>query len=207
MIKKHRTQRLAALILGLLLAIAAHAATSAAQIMAAVKANFTSSAAVEALFTINGGDGAVQGSVQIAGTRFNMSTPQLHVWYDGKTQWTYINSTNEVSISEPTAEELTAANPFAVLSDYARYYNCRKLIELNGLQRIELTPKTKDSGISRVVLCIDKKNWPAVLTIVFDDSRTVVVDIDSIKGRNALPANSFRYDSKLHPAAEIIDLR
>lgn len=204
---KHRTQRLAALVFGLIIAFAAHTAPSAAQIMAAVKANFTSSAAVEALFTINGGDGAVQGSVQIAGPRFNLSTPQLHVWYDGKTQWTYLNSSNEVSISEPTAEELTAANPFAVLSEYARYYNCRTLRELNGLQRIELTPKANDGGISRVVLCVDKKNWPSVLTIVFDDNRTVVVDIDSIKGRNALPENTFRYDAKLHPAAEIIDLR
>lgn len=204
---KHRTHRLLALILLIFAAVGAAAAPSAQSIMAAVKSNFTSAAAVEAMFTINGGSGPVQGSVQIAGARFNLSTPQLHVWYDGKTQWTYMNSTNEVSITEPTPEELAASNPFSVLSDYARFYNARKLQELNGLQRIELTPKSGGSGIERVVLCVDKKNWPAVISIIFDDGQTVVVDIDSIKGRPALPTKSFRYDPKLHPAAETIDLR
>ena len=189
------------------LAIGAFAAETAASVLNGMRAQLTSSAAVEAKFTINGGNGPVEGSIEMSGARFALSTPQLRVWYDGKTQWTMLDKTKEVSISEPTAEELTAANPFSILRDYAATYQSRLLPALNGLRRVELTPRGNDSGISRIVICADKKNMPAALTIFFEDGQQIVVNIDNIHGRSALPDKAFRYDSHLYPASETIDLR
>lgn len=78
--------------------------------------------AVEAQFTINGADGAVQGSALMAGAAFAFTTPQLDVWFDGRTQWVFLHSTGEVSITEPTADELATTNPFVVLSAYDTHY-------------------------------------------------------------------------------------
>ena len=90
---------------------------SAATILSSLRSRMASAPAVEAVFTINGGQGPVQGSVILSGAKYSMTTPQMSVWYDGRTQWTFLRNTNEVSITEPSADELLSTNPFAILSD------------------------------------------------------------------------------------------
>ena len=45
--------------------------------------------------------GNTSGSIAIKGNKFHASTPQAIVWFDGKTQWTYLKSTDEVNITNP----------------------------------------------------------------------------------------------------------
>ena len=46
--------------------------------------------------------GSASGSIAIKGNKFNARTPQAIVWFNGKTQWTYLKKTNEVNVSNPT---------------------------------------------------------------------------------------------------------
>lgn len=103
------------------------AATSASDILAAMRSKMVSAKAVEIMFTIPGNDGSVQGNAILSGASFVFHTPQMSVWYDGKTQWTFLNSSKEVSITEPTAEELSASTPFAILNSYHESYKARRL--------------------------------------------------------------------------------
>ena len=38
--------------------------------------------------------GSASGSIAIKGNKFNARTPQAIVWFNGKTQWTYLKKTN-----------------------------------------------------------------------------------------------------------------
>ena len=38
--------------------------------------------------------GSTSGSIAIKGNKFNARTPQAIVWYNGKTQWSYMKKTN-----------------------------------------------------------------------------------------------------------------
>lgn len=108
-----KMKRISAIVTFCLIGIAAFAAVNAAEtLLSKVKAKFSASPSIEATFTINGGDGPVQGSATMAADRYFMTTPVLTVWYDGRTQWTFLKSSGEVSITEPTVEELMASNPF-----------------------------------------------------------------------------------------------
>ena len=42
--------------------------------------------------------GSTSGSIAIKGNKFNARTPQAIVWYNGKTQWSYMKKTNEVNL-------------------------------------------------------------------------------------------------------------
>lgn len=164
--------------------------------------------AVEAKFTINGGSGPVQGTMTMAGGAFNLSTPQLKVWYDGKTQWTYLQSTGEVSITEPDEDELAASNPFAILSSFDTRYKSRRLSDVNGCHRVELTPNATGSGISKILIVADAAGKsPRAITVTFDDGRQVSLVVDHIAGIAKPGQKAFTYDAKLVPASEIIDLR
>lgn len=186
----------------------ARAAVSAASVMDAMQAKLASSAAVEVMFTINGASGNVQGSAIMSGSAFFFETPDLCVWYDGKTQWALLRSSDEVNITEPTVEELTSTNPFAILSSYASTYKVRRLADSNGCYNLRLTPVSGKSAISAIdISCDIKTKWPRMVKIVFADKRHISLSVDSIKTIAKQPASVFRYDKAKFPAAEIIDLR
>lgn len=181
---------------------------TASSILTALRSSFVSAPAVEAAFTINGTDGQVQGSAIMSGAAFTFSTPQINVWYDGATQWAFLASTGEVSITEPSIEELAASNPFAILSNYDRYYTARRLPDSNGRKRVQLTPKDKSTGIESVVLIADNAcKWVQAIIVKFSDGRSIDMVIDHIASRAKPSSHTFRYDAKKHPATEIIDLR
>lgn len=181
---------------------------SAATILSSLRSRMASAPAVEAVFTINGGQGPVQGSVILSGAKYSMTTPQMSVWYDGRTQWTFLRNTNEVSITETSADELLSTNPFAILSDQTGHYTARRLSDNSGRYRVELVPRDKSSIIKRYVLFIDHTDsWPRALTVEFDDNRRIEVVIENIGASAVRDAATFAFDAHKHPAAEIIDLR
>ena len=188
--------------------LGAAAADSASGILETMRKQVLSKPAVEAFFTINGGQGAVQGSIVMSGASFTMTTPQLKVWYNGKTQWTYLDSSGEVSITEPTAEELMASNPFAILSSYSTHYRSRRLDDNNGRKCVGLTPVDRNSGIEQIEVIADKSGkWPEAINITFDYKRKISLVIDKIAGVAKPSESIFRYDAKKQAATEIIDLR
>lgn len=177
-------------------------------ILGALRRSMLAKPAVEAQFTINGVDGHVQGSAIMAGTAFAFTTPQVDVWFDGRTQWVLLHSTGEVSITEPTADELATTNPFVVLSAYDTHYTCRLLPDSNGRYRVELIPRDADSGISAITVTTDNTlKWPQAIVIDLDGGQKIEMTIDRIAGRAKPADTAFRYDPRLHPASEIIDLR
>lgn len=206
--KHNLISRLAASMLLLCVIPQAFAAVTAASIMDGLRAKFATSKNVEILFTLRNGSENVTGSAYASGASFFFETPQLNVWYDGKTQWAMIRGTGEVNITEPTAEELASTNPFAILSDYSRSYKTRRLADSAGMHRVELTPTAKNTGISKIIVSASIKTGnPDAVSVVFTDGRTINLKVDSFKTVPAKPAAFYRYDKKKYPATEIIDLR
>lgn len=56
------------------------------------------------------------GKLKLNGRKFYILTDEMQVWFDGKTQWAYSKSSNEVSITEPGSDEIASMNPLAVLA-------------------------------------------------------------------------------------------
>lgn len=182
------------------------AATADAELAALRKK--MSAPSVEAFFTIDGLEGPVQGSATMAGAKIAMTTPQMCVWYDGTTQWTYITASRELNISEPDAAELLATNPFAILSAGSGEYSCKKLADASGKTRLELTPADTSAGIAKIQVSVNRSTgWPSDIKVTFTDGRTISLKVDKISAGKAKPASTFRYNKAAYPASEIIDLR
>lgn len=198
-------RKLLILLLSIVVAsISAVAATpTAGSLLADLRTKIQASPSVEAVFTLNSENGIAAGSVILAGNKYVMTTNGLKVWYDGKTQWTLFEASKEVNVTEPTAAEVMASNPFAILTAHQDFYTARRLKD----NRVELVPRNKDLGFERFIIGFSSNDWPSTLLIEFGDGSKIDVKIDAINSGKAKSATTFTFDAKKYPDIDIIDLR
>lgn len=97
------------------------------------------------------------GTFTLKASKFVLDMAEMKAWFDGKTQWAYIPQNNEVSITEPTENELSETNPMAILSGY----NAKSIIRFSKIKSaqnycIEMIPKVKSSDISKIEVQVNK---------------------------------------------------
>jgi len=185
-----------------------YAHESASSIMQHCADKFKNASAIIASFAITDTSQPVIGTLTMSKSRFKMTTPEIFIWYDGKTQWTYIKNDNEVNVTEPTHQELIESNPFEVITNFNSHFKCRKLKSAPGSDTVELTPKQSDAPLSLAKITIDKKSgWPSAITLTFSDSNSISVTITKVTTANSIKDSTFKYDKSAFPTAQIIDLR
>ena len=91
------------------------------------------------------------GDLVMHGRQFQLSMFSMEAAYDGKTLYMYSEDTEELTLSTPTEEELTQANPF--LYAQALLPVCQYVEKSIGDKtQITLTPKDQNNGIGKFVL-------------------------------------------------------
>lgn len=204
-----KTTRLASflLILAALLAPSSVSAVeTAAQILSkcAAKVNGAPSLTMQFRLEFNGGHSDC--TMTLAKEKYRLSASEMEVWYDGTTQWTYANANKELSITEPTADELLECNPFTILNGFSKIYDCRRLKGPD--YEIELTSKVKGSAVRKAVVTINTKTYlPTKLVVTLANGRTFSATVTSSSIGKAVPASTFIYNKAKFPAKEIVDLR
>lgn len=95
----------------------------------------------------------------------------MTTWFDGRTQWSYLASSDEVNVSEPTPEELQGINPYAWLSLYKKDYKL-KVAKIgnasdNTTYKVVMTATKRDQDIQCIILYIEKRSFrPLRLSMV-----------------------------------------
>ncbi|MBQ4395565.1 MAG: outer membrane lipoprotein carrier protein LolA [Paludibacteraceae bacterium] len=93
------------------------------------------------------------GEIIMQGNKFRLEMFDLEAAYDGKTMYMYSSQTDELTLSNPTEQELLEANPFLYAKALVGVCNTTERTTSDGLQTIiTLTPKDQSIGINRFVL-------------------------------------------------------
>ena len=92
-------------LLSLMMALPLSAQT-AKQVLDKAAANVSAKSGAKASFSIKGDQFNTSGTIAIKGRKFQATTPQATIWFDGKTQWTYMKKNEEVNVANPTDAEL-----------------------------------------------------------------------------------------------------
>ena len=93
-------------------------ATQARKILDKTAAIVGRKGGASANFSVSGKYGNSSGTISIKGNKFNARTSQAIVWYDGKTQWTYMKNSQEVNVSTPTEAQQQSMNPYKFINIY-----------------------------------------------------------------------------------------
>lgn len=152
------------------------------------------------------------GTIDIKGDKFVLKTPDMITWFDGTTQWSFVEHNEEVNVSTPTGEELQTTNPALLLRSYKKGFNatCKgESTAPNGKAAydIELLPKKK-GDVVRVKLQIEKlSNFPASIAVFSKNGVSSTIRINKMTTGVNQPDSFFVFDEKDYPDVEIIDLR
>lgn len=155
-------------------------------------------------FSVSGKYGNSSGTIAIKGNKFNARTPQAIVWYDGKTQWTYMKSSQEVNVSTPTEAQQQSMNPYKFINIYKSGFKLG-LKNVSGGWQIHLYATNQKRSIKEMYITIGKNYLPKVIKMRQSNGWTTI-SVSSFKSKPLSDA-MFRFNSKDFPDAEIIDLR
>lgn len=187
----------------------AGAAISASAFMKEASDLLTSAKSATASFGIkSAGQPDITGNIAIKGDSFAVRTSVNSTIYNGTTQWTISTADREISIFEPTADEIAQVNPFSIIKNYNRNYNLKMLSADKSTVKVELTPRDTDSTIKTITISFGAASkLPKQMSITLDDGTVLHVSINDIKTNVDILSTRFSVSTKDYPGYEVIDLR
>lgn len=194
-----------AIIMMLLLSVGAQA-ESAKRILDKAAATVSNPGGVQAHFQmISKQFGTTEGDIAVKGRKFHATTPDATIWFDGKTQWTYMKGNDEVNISNPTEAQLQAINPYNFINIYKKGYKLEAK-KVEHFYEVHLIPTDKNRKIQEMYIVVDETSYhPTHVKMKQKDKWSTIV-ISRLKTAS-LSDDLFKFNSKDFPQAEIIDLR
>ena len=188
----------------LLMAVASYGQT-AKEVLDKAAAAVSNKSGVTANFVLKGGQMNDKGTIAIKGRMFHATTPDATIWFDGKTQWTYVKNNDEVNVSNPNESQLQALNPYNFIYMYKKGYSYT-MTKKNGNYEVHLTATDKKRSVQEMYITINPKTYVPSQIRVKHSKGWNTIDVSNFKKAN-LSDGTFRFNSKDFPQAEVIDLR
>lgn len=171
-------------------------------------ANLKKAPSIEFVFTLWQDGNSSTGRLVVSGKKFYLTTPDMNIWFDGTSQWSYLKSAGEVNISSPTRDELAQCNPLTILGSINNNFTFRRLTSPEGFEKIELKPNHPSEDFSKAIVTIAaSSSMPKELSVYDTHGNAVTVKISSTKTGPELPVSTFRFNPKEFPGVEVVDLR
>lgn len=181
-------------------------AQSAKSVLDKTAATISNKNGVSANFQIDNEQyGNTSGTISVKGRKFYASTPQASVWFDGKTQWTYMKKNEEVNVSNPTESELQAINPYNFINVYKKGFKYDMKTVGKEFQ-VHLTATDKNRKLQEMYIHVNKSTYVPSRIKMRQGGKWSTITISNFKSSD-LSDNQFRFNAKNYPDAEIIDLR
>ncbi|MBV5315144.1 MAG: outer membrane lipoprotein carrier protein LolA [Prolixibacteraceae bacterium] len=154
------------------------------------------------------------GSIILKGKKYKLNIPQmgLQVTCDGKTIWTYMVNSNEVTIANLDESTDELMDPAKIFTIYERGFNYKFFGEsVEGgipVYNIDLTPQKPSGDIQKIKIMIDKqKMLIRGANMVGKDGNNYTVSVSQFKTDGVYNDSDFVFDPKKYKGIEIVDMR
>lgn len=204
-------KRLSYILLMIVAVFSAQAAGNADAIINQVVNTYRAAKGISADYIITTDQGQTSGNIAMKGEKFRMLSADLKCWYNGTLQWSYTPVTEEVNITQPTAEELQMVNPYSIISSFRQSFSTQLLKSATASNHeVQMLPKNgKATDIKSVRLTINKTtNLPVKIIFELKDMSSVIVTLSHYKTRQNFSDNTFVFNKTMVPAGTpVVDLR
>lgn len=204
-----KTINIAAVFLLILSILPAAYAAGTTTLMEQARQKLLSVKSITAAATIAADGHTSHASITAAGKAFTIKMPQMEIWYDGTTQWTYNPNSGETSVTTPTPQEIAQINPLSLIASIGDGYKTTQLPSGNSTeQTVRLLPRHPNPDLAYADVTLNSRTaMPTQIILTDPHGNTITLTVTSIKTGQALPSSTFRYDKAAHPSATVVDLR
>ena len=190
-------------------------AQSAKNILDATAAKIKQMGDVKATFTATSFNGTTEqastkGTMLLKEKKMQLSTDDMKIWYNGKTQWSLISESGEVNVSTPTETEMANTNPYSFINLYKKGYKMKvRQTKLRGKDVYEVHLVARNAGNSAQEIYVDvtKKDYTPLCIRVRQNNDWNRISIHSLQGNQHFTDADFEFPKNDYPNVEIIDLR
>lgn len=190
------------------LTLSALAAESADALLNKATDRLRKATSVQAAYTLTSGGEKWAGKITLSGDRFCMTSPDILTWYDGKTQWSYSKSNNEVSITEPTPQELSMINPFVIINAFRKNFKASLTSAPKGFKSIVLTANNPKSEINKAIVTLNEATLlPSKIDLTTSQNQSISITLSSVANGPKLNIKAFQFYAPNYPGVSIVDLR
>lgn len=154
------------------------------------------------------------GSIVLKGKKYKLNIPQLgtQITCDGKTIWTYMTNSNEVTIANLDESTDELMDPAKIFTIYEKGFNYKFLSETVDagvpVYNIELTPQKPSGDIQKIKLMIDKQKMLIHGAVMNGkDGNVINVIVTQLKTDGVYTDSDFVFDSKKFKGIEVVDMR
>ncbi len=128
------------------------------------------------------------GSMVMRGRQFKIEMFNIEAAYDGETMYMYSPETDELTLSNPTEEEMVESNPLMYARALVPICNTTERASQDGTQTIiTLTPKDQSIGINRFTLRVRNNDLMPLQIDIKEGSKTSTLKLKDPKFVNTKP--------------------
>ena len=168
-------------------------------------ATYKAAKGIAVKYSMTGAVGNSSGEIIMQGNKFCITASNMICWYNGKTQWSYLKSTNEVNITTPTEAKRMKMNPYTFITMYKSGYNMG--VKTSGSNYVvHLTAQNKQRSVQELYVTVNKTTYTPVQVRMKEGNTWTTINISNFKAAK-LPDSTFTFNAKDYPTAEVIDLR
>ncbi|MBO5975339.1 MAG: outer-membrane lipoprotein carrier protein LolA [Paludibacteraceae bacterium] len=151
------------------------------------------------------------GKLKLKGNKFTLSTEELELFFDGKTQWTLMKGLDEVTISEPTKEEMLQLNPILMINEFSKTHHVQFDADAEKDKQnylLNLFPKENKFDHFKVAIVVQKETKQVKkISIKYKNGTSTTFESSNFNSAAKLTDTDFTFYSKKYPNIEINDLR
>ena len=153
------------------------------------------------------------GTIYFKGKKYRLELPEMVLYFNGETLWSYLPGAAEVNISTPDPEDDSFLNdPSRIFQDFDKDFKYKLVKEFTergiNMKEIDLVPKDLNMDFFRIKLLInsDKKQLKSA-KYFSKDGNTYTITLKKFEVRQNVTDSDFTFQTKAHPDVEVIDLR
>jgi outer membrane lipoprotein carrier protein len=151
----------------------------------------------------------VNGSIILSGDKYKLILGDNIVWFNGATNWNYLDAEKEVTITKPDKKDHSFQNrPSEIFSMYKSGYKSRLIEEKPGSCLIDLYPEDIRSELVRVRLAINKPDLNLIsMEYKRSDGLVITLKISEYDLKQKPDPATFVFQAEKYKEAEINDMR
>lgn len=196
-------------LIAMILASGSAFAESASEALNKAASRITASKGITAYYTLSADGGvADSGTIYFSGRKYAIYGKTQSTVFNGITQWTITPDVKEITIYEPTPDEILSSNPLEIIRSWSANFNASKLKSAAGTFKVQLKPKRSDASLKSISITLNPTTWiPSEMTITSADGSTGKFTLTDVKLDANIPDSRFVINQNSYPGYEFIDMR